>query len=66
MARDNELIITAGLGIPQTTDDISTDLKKVGDNLNSDHALKITCNIDISKQLRQLRKLKDIRLVMQI
>lgn len=28
MTRDNELIITAGLGIPQTTDDISTDLKK--------------------------------------
>ena len=55
MARDNELIITAGLDIPQTTEDISTDLEKVGDKLNADHALKITCNIDVSKTTQAIQ-----------
>ena len=55
MARDNELIITAGLDIPQTTEDISTDLEKVGDKLNSNHALKITCNIDVSKTTQAIQ-----------
>ena len=55
MARDNELIITAGLDIPQTTEDISTDLEKVGDKLNSNHALKIICNIDVSKTTQAIQ-----------
>ena len=55
MARDNELIITAGLDIPKTTDDISNDLKNVGNKLNSDHALKIICNIDVSKTTQAIQ-----------
>lgn len=55
MARDNELIITAGLDIPQTTEDISTDLKDVGNRLNSKHALKIICNIDLSKTTKHIQ-----------
>ena len=55
MARDNELIITAGLDIPQTTEDISTDLEKVGDKLNASRALKITCNIDVSKTTQAIQ-----------
>ncbi|MCM1008702.1 MAG: phage tail tape measure protein, partial [Ruminococcus flavefaciens] len=55
MARDNELIITAGLAIPETTEDISKDLKQVGDRLNTDHALKIVCNIDLSKTTQRIQ-----------
>ena len=59
MARDNELIITAGLDIPQTTEDISTDLEKVSDKLNSNHALKIICNIDVSKTTQAIQSQLD-------
>lgn len=55
MAKDNELIITAGLDIPKTTDNISKDLKNVSDRLNSDHALKIICNIDVSKTTQAIQ-----------
>lgn len=59
MARDNELIITAGLDIPKTTDDISKDLKTVGDSLNSNHALKIVCNIDTLKTTQAIQSQLD-------
>lgn len=55
MARDNELIITAGLAIPETTEDISKDLKDVRDRLNAKHALKIVCNIDLSKTTQRIQ-----------
>lgn len=44
---DNQLVITAGLDIPQTVSTIKDDLKKVADQLNSDQALKIACGIDV-------------------
>lgn len=59
MARDNELIITAGLNIPQTTEDISTDLKQVSDKLNASRALKIVCNINISKTITRIQSQLD-------
>lgn len=55
MAKDNELIITAGLAIPETTEDISKDLKDVRDRLNANHALKIVCNIDLSKTTQRIQ-----------
>ena len=55
MARDNELIITAGLNTDQTTEDISKDLKQVSDKLNASRALKIVCNINISKTITRIQ-----------
>lgn len=59
MARDNELIITAGLNTIQTTEDISEDLKDVGNKLNAKHALEIICNIDTSKTTQAIQSQLD-------
>lgn len=47
MAKNNDLVVTAGLNIQASVDQIEKDLKKVADQLNSDQALKIACGIDV-------------------
>lgn len=55
MTRDNDLTITAGLAVPETTDNIFKDLKDVTNRLNSDRALKIICNVDLSKTITRIQ-----------
>lgn len=55
MARDNELIITAGLDTPKTTDNISNDLKSISEKLSSQRALKVIGNIDLPKTTQRIQ-----------
>lgn len=55
MARDNELIISAGLDIPKTSENISKDLQGIGDKLSSTRTLKVVGNIDLSKTTTRIQ-----------
>ena len=46
MAKNNDLVVTAGLNIEASVAQIKEDLKQIGDKLSANHALSITCGID--------------------
>lgn len=52
---DSSIVITAGLQIPQSVNTITKDLKQVTDQLNANHALKITANIDLGKSTQRIQ-----------
>lgn len=54
MARNNDLVVTAGLNIEASVAQIEKDLKQVNDRLSADHALKIIANIDLSKTTQRI------------
>ena len=51
---DNQLVITAGLNIPETVSTIKDDLEEVEKRLDADKALTIACNLD-TKSLTTLQ-----------
>ena len=55
MARNNDLVVTAGLNIEASVAQIEKDLKRVGEKLTADHALKITANIDLGKTTQRIQ-----------
>ena len=46
MAKNNDLVVTAGLNIEASTEQIKTELGDIGKDLSDKKALKITCHID--------------------
>lgn len=54
MARNNDLVVTAGLNIEASVAQIEKDLKQVNDRLSADHALKIIANVDLSKTTQRI------------
>lgn len=56
---DSKIVITAGLDIPDSVNTISKDLYQVRDKLDSDRALKIVCNVDISKTTQAIQSQLD-------
>lgn len=54
MARNNDLVVTAGLNIEASVTQIEKDLKQVNDRLSADHALKIIANVDLSKTTQRI------------
>jgi hypothetical protein len=62
MAKNNDLVVTAGLNIEASVAQIEKDLNQIGDKLSANHALSITCGIDkdsitnIQNQLNSLSK----------
>lgn len=56
---DSKIVITAGLDIPDSVNTISKDLYQVRDKLDSDRALKIVCNVDISKTTKRIQSQLD-------
>ena len=54
MARNNDLVVTAGLNIEASVAQIEKDLKQVNDRLSTDHALKIIANVDLSKTTQRI------------
>lgn len=52
---DSKIVITAGLDIPDSVNTISKDLYQVRDKLDSNRALKIVCNIDVSKTTQAIQ-----------
>lgn len=60
MAKDNELIITAGLAVNDTVSNIENELNnQVNPILNKDRALKIICNVDLSKTTKRIQSQLD-------
>lgn len=59
MARNNDLVVTAGLNIEASVDQIKNDLDKVSKQLGSD-ALKISCSIDTKSLSGLQRQLSEI------
>lgn len=55
MARNNDLVVTAGLNIEASVAQIEKDLKQVNDRLSADHALKIIANVDLSKTTQRIQ-----------
>lgn len=56
MAKDNELIITAGLNVEDTVSNVEKELQnQVNPILNKDRALKIVCNIDPSETIKHIQ-----------
>lgn len=56
---DSKIVITAGLDIPDSVNTISKDLYQVRNKLDSDRALKIVCNVDISKTTKRIQSQLD-------
>lgn len=54
MARNNDLVVTAGLNIEASVAQIEKDLKQVNDRLSADHALKIIANVDLGKTTQRI------------
>jgi hypothetical protein len=54
MARNNDLVVTAGLNIEASVVQIEKDLKQVNDRLSADHALKIIANVDLGKTTQRI------------
>ena len=54
MARNNDLVVTAGLNIEASVAQIEKDLKQVDDRLSADHALKIIANVDLGKTTQRI------------
>ena len=59
MARNNDLVVTAGLNIEASVDQIKNDLDEVSKRLGSD-ALKIGCSIDTKNLSNLQRQLNEI------
>jgi glycyl-tRNA synthetase beta subunit len=59
MARNNDLVVTAGLNIEASVDQIKNDLDRVSKQLGSD-ALKISCSIDTKSLSGLQRQLSEI------
>lgn len=55
MARNNDLVVTAGLNIEASVAQIEKNLKQVNDRLSADHALKIIANVDLSKTTQRIQ-----------
>ena len=55
MARNNDLVVTAGLNVEASVAQIEKDLKQVNDKLSADHALKIIANVDLSKTTQRIQ-----------
>lgn len=55
MARNNDLVVTAGLNIEASVAQIEKDLKQVNDRLSADHALNIIANVDLSKTTQRIQ-----------
>lgn len=55
MARNNDLVVTAGLNVEASVEQIERDLKQVNDKLSADHALKIIANVDLSKTTQRIQ-----------
>ena len=55
MARNNDLVVTAGLNIDASVAQIEKDLKQVNDRLSADHALEIIANVDLSKTTQRIQ-----------
>lgn len=55
MARNNDLVVTAGLNIEASVAQIEKDLKQVNDRLSADHALKIIANVDLSNTTQRIQ-----------
>ena len=55
MAKNNDLVVTAGLNIEASVAQIEKDLKQVNDRLSADHALEIIANVDLSKTTQRIQ-----------